>query len=131
MSKHLKNLAIGATIAAGLAAAPALYAQDYLSLSHGSMMGRDTMGEGGMMGMMGGMMSGMMDMIGNVRRHGRHDGAVQHNDAGQGRPAAQRSVAIAPDRATGPATRIGQGKCPPGAGTLREAAALVLASLER
>jgi hypothetical protein len=64
MSKHLKNLAIGATIAAGLAAAPALYAQDYLSLSHGSMMDRDTMGEGGMMGMMGGMMSGMMDMMG-------------------------------------------------------------------
>jgi hypothetical protein len=60
MSKHLRILAVGAAIAVGLAAAPALYGQDYLSLSHGSMTGRDTMGEGGTMGMLG----GMMDMMG-------------------------------------------------------------------
>jgi hypothetical protein len=50
MSKHLRSLGAGAAIAAGLAAAPALYAQDYLSMSHASMMGE------GMMGTMGGMM---------------------------------------------------------------------------
>jgi hypothetical protein len=55
MSKHLRTLAVGAAIAAGLAAAPALYAQDDLSNSHGSMMGE---------GMMGSMMSGMMNMMG-------------------------------------------------------------------
>jgi hypothetical protein len=55
MSKHLRILAVGAAIAVGLAAAPALYGQDYLSLSQ----------ESGMMdGMMGSMMPGMTDMMG-------------------------------------------------------------------
>jgi hypothetical protein len=38
VNKHLKTLAAGVAIAAGLAAAPALYAEDYLSMPHGSMM---------------------------------------------------------------------------------------------
>jgi hypothetical protein len=64
MSKHLRTLAVGAAIVAGLAAAP-LYAQDYLAMPHGSMKGEGMMGQGGMMGgMMGSMMSGMMNMMG-------------------------------------------------------------------
>jgi hypothetical protein len=59
MGKHLKTLAAGAAIAAGLAAAPALYAQDHLAMRHDSM--RD---QGGMMGRMGGVMSDMMTMLG-------------------------------------------------------------------
>jgi hypothetical protein len=64
VNKHLKTLAVGA---AGLAAAPALYAQDYLRMAQGSMMGEDMMGESGMMfGMMNmmvvsGDMGGMME----------------------------------------------------------------------
>jgi hypothetical protein len=47
-----------------LAAAPALYAQDYLRMPHGSMTGQGMMGEGGMMDMMAGRMSDMMNMMG-------------------------------------------------------------------
>jgi hypothetical protein len=64
VNKHLKTLAAGAAIAAGLAAAPALYVQDYLSVPHGSMMDQDMMGQGGMVGMMGRVMSDMMNMMG-------------------------------------------------------------------
>ena len=56
MNKHLKTLVAGAAIAAGLAAAPALYAEDYLSMPHGSMID-----QGGMRGMMGGVTSDMMN----------------------------------------------------------------------
>jgi hypothetical protein len=63
MRKHLKTLAVGAAIVAGLAAAPAPHAQDYLSMPDGSMMGQGMMGQD-MMGMMGSMMSGMMNMMG-------------------------------------------------------------------
>ena len=68
MSKHLRTLAVGAAMVGGLAAAPVLYAQDYLSMRHGSMMGQETMGQGGMMsggGMMGmsGDISGTGDMM--------------------------------------------------------------------
>jgi hypothetical protein len=59
MSKRLRTLAAGAAIVAGLAAAPALYAQDYLAMPHGSMMGQGTMGQGGMMEDCGTMMQGM------------------------------------------------------------------------
>ena len=55
MSKHLRALVVGGAIAVVLAVAPALYAQSYLRMSHGSMMGE---------GMMGSMMSGMMNMLG-------------------------------------------------------------------
>jgi hypothetical protein len=64
MSKHVRTLAAGAAIVAGLAAAPAPYAQDSLATPHGSMMGQGIMGEGGMTGMMGSMMSGTMHMMG-------------------------------------------------------------------
>jgi hypothetical protein len=60
MNTHLRTLVLGATIVVALAAAPALYAQSYLSMSHGSKMGQGMMGEG----MTGSMMSGMMSMIG-------------------------------------------------------------------
>jgi hypothetical protein len=70
MSGHVKKLAIGAAIAAGLAAAPAPYAQDSRSMSHGSMMGED-----GMVGMMGSMMSGMMNMMG---MSGDMGGTMEH-----------------------------------------------------
>jgi hypothetical protein len=56
MSKQLRTLVVGAAIVTGLAAAPALYAQDHLGVPHGSMMGRG--------GIMGGMMSDMMNMMG-------------------------------------------------------------------
>ena len=59
MSKHLRTLAVGAAMVGGLAAVPVLYAQDYLSMRHGSMMGQETMGQGGMM-------SGMMGMSGDI-----------------------------------------------------------------
>jgi len=84
MSKHLRTLAIGATIAAGLAAAPALYAQDYLRMPQGSMMGEGMMGEGGMMGMMGSMMSGMMNMMGmpgGMGDMGNMGGMMEHCNA--------------------------------------------------
>jgi hypothetical protein len=68
MSKHLRTLAVGAAIAAGLTAAPVLYAQDYLSMRHSSMMGQDTMGQGGMM-------SGMMNKMG---MSGDMDGMMEH-----------------------------------------------------
>jgi len=55
MRMHLRTLALGAAIVAALAAAPALYAQTYPSMSHGSMMGE---------GAMGSMMSRMMNMMG-------------------------------------------------------------------
>jgi hypothetical protein len=67
MSKHLRTLAAGAAIAMGLAAAPALYAEDDLAMRHDSMMGQGMMSRGmmgqGMMGQ-GGTMSGMMNMMG-------------------------------------------------------------------
>ena len=97
MSKHLKTLAVGAAIAAGLAAAPALYAQDHLRMPHGSMMGQ---GEH-RWEMMGGMMSGHDGHDRATSR--RHDGALQRDDAGDGwrsRPAAQRPVAVAPARSS-------------------------------
>jgi hypothetical protein len=64
MKMQLRTLALGATIVAALAAAPALYAQSYLSMPHGSKMDQGMMDDGGVMGMMGGMMSGMMNMMG-------------------------------------------------------------------
>jgi hypothetical protein len=71
MSKQLRTLVVGAAIVTGLAAAPALYAQDHLGVPHGSMMGR-----GGMMGgMMRGMMSDMMNMMG---RSGDMGGMMEH-----------------------------------------------------
>ena len=59
MRKHLKTLLVASTLAAGLAAAPALYAHDSDN-GGGSMMGHGMMGQGGMMGMMG-RMSSMME----------------------------------------------------------------------
>ena len=56
MRKNLKTLLVASTLAAGLAAAPAIYAHDSDGAG-GSMMGRGMMGQGGMMGMMGQMSS--------------------------------------------------------------------------
>jgi hypothetical protein len=66
MSKHLRTLAAGAAIAAGLAAAPALYAQSYPSMPHGSTTGEGMMS--GMINMMGmsGDMRGMMEHCGQM-----------------------------------------------------------------
>ncbi len=76
MSKHLRTLAVAAAHAAGVAAAPVLYAQDHLSMRHGSMMGQDTMRQGGMM-------SGMMNMMG---MSGDMGGMMEHcNEMMQGR----------------------------------------------
>jgi hypothetical protein len=68
VNKHLKTLAAGAAIAAGLATAPALVAQDYLAMPHDSMMGQS-----GMRGMMGGVMSDMMNMMGMSGDMGMRD----------------------------------------------------------
>ena len=62
MRKHLKTLAVGAAIVAGLATAPAPHAQDYLSMPDGSMMGQGMMGQD-MMGMMGSMMEQCSTMM--------------------------------------------------------------------
>jgi hypothetical protein len=59
MRKNLKTLLVASALAAGLAAAPAIYAHDSDGAG-GSMMGRGMMGQGGMMGMMG-QMSSMME----------------------------------------------------------------------
>jgi hypothetical protein len=60
MSKHLKTLLVASTLAAGLAAAPAIYAHDSDGAG-GSMTG--TIGKHGMMGMMGGMMEHCNEMM--------------------------------------------------------------------
>jgi hypothetical protein len=88
MSKHLKNLAIGATIAAGLAAAPVLYAQDYLSPSQGSMMGRGMMGQGGMMGQMSSMMESCNQMMHAMK--GNEHGGQRPNEQWQERSPQQQ-----------------------------------------
>ena len=54
MQKKLKTLLVASTLAAGLAAAPDLYAHDSDGASS-SMMGRGMMGPGGMMHGMGSM----------------------------------------------------------------------------
>ena len=59
MRKNLKTLLVASILAAGLAAAPAIYAHNSDGAS-GSIMGRGMMGQGGMMGMMG-QMSSMME----------------------------------------------------------------------
>jgi Spy/CpxP family protein refolding chaperone len=62
MQTNLKTLLVASTLAAGLAAAPALYADD----SHGaggSIMGRGMMGQGGMMGQMSSMMENCSQMM--------------------------------------------------------------------
>jgi hypothetical protein len=64
MSKHLRALVVGGAIVVILAVAPALYAQSYLSMSHGSMMSEGRMGSMMSEGRMGSMMSGMMNMMG-------------------------------------------------------------------
>ena len=80
MSKHMRALVVGGAIAVVLAAAPALYAQSYLSMSHGSVMGEGMMGSmmSGMMSMMGmsGDMGGMMERCGQMMQ-GMDDGHAQ------------------------------------------------------
>ena len=67
MRKHLKTLLIASTLAAGLAAAPTIYAhQD----EGGSMMGRGMMGQGGMMGRMSSMMENCSQMMQAMRGDG-------------------------------------------------------------
>jgi len=61
MRKNLKTLLVASTLAAGLAAAPAIYAHD--SDGAGSMMGRGMMGQGGMMGQMSSMMENCSQMM--------------------------------------------------------------------
>ena len=62
MRKHLKSLLVASTLAAGLAAAPAIYAHDSDDAG-GSMMGRGMMGQGGMMGQMSPMMENCSQMM--------------------------------------------------------------------
>src|ERR671919_209405 len=66
MHKNLKRLLVALTLAAGLAAAPAIYAHDSDSAG-GSMMGR------GMMGMMG-QMSSMMENCNQMTQAMMRDG---------------------------------------------------------
>jgi hypothetical protein len=82
MRKHLKTLLVASTLAAGLGAAPALYAHDSDDAG-GSTMGRDMMDQDGRMdqdGMMG-MMGQMSSMMENCNRmmqammEGEHDPA--------------------------------------------------------
>jgi hypothetical protein len=62
MRKHLKTLLVASTLAAGLAAAPAIYAHDSDGAG-GSMMGRGMMGQGGMMGQKSSMMENCNQMM--------------------------------------------------------------------
>jgi len=55
MRKHLRTLLVASMLAAGLAAAPAIYAHGSDGAG-GSTMGRGMMGQGGMMGQMSSMM---------------------------------------------------------------------------
>jgi len=52
MRKSIKTFAVALTLVTGLAAAPAIYADESAG-SKGSMMGSGMMGQGGMMNMMG------------------------------------------------------------------------------
>jgi hypothetical protein len=110
MKTHLKTLALGATIVGALAAAPALYAQSYLSMSHGSMMGEGKMRDSGIMRMMGGMMN-MMGMSGdmdNMDEHcnemmmqsmvGQHDRERPNEQWRRGEPAPQDDLRSGPSR---------------------------------
>jgi hypothetical protein len=79
MSKHLRTVAVGAAVVAGLAVAPALDAQDYLSMSHGPMIGKRMMDQGGMMGgMMSSVMSRMRNMMGMSGGMGDMAGMMEH-----------------------------------------------------
>jgi hypothetical protein len=62
MRKHLKTRLVASMLAAGLAAAPAIYAHDSDGAG-GSMMGRGMMGQGGMMGQMSSMMENCSQMM--------------------------------------------------------------------
>ena len=62
MRKHLKTLLVNSMLAAGLAAAPAIYAHDSDGAG-GSMMGRGMMGQGSMMGQMSSMMENCSQMM--------------------------------------------------------------------
>jgi Spy/CpxP family protein refolding chaperone len=62
MRKHLRTLLVASMLAAGLAAAPAIYARGSDGAG-GSMMGRGMMGQGGMMGQMSSMMENCNQMM--------------------------------------------------------------------
>jgi hypothetical protein len=83
MRKHLRTLplAFGAAIVAGLAATPALYAQDYLAMPHDSVVGRGMMDQGGMMGTMGNMVSGMMGLPDGMGDMDDMGGMMEHCNA--------------------------------------------------
>ena len=68
MRKPMKSFAIASALTAGLALAPALYAQDLLGF-RGAMMGPGMMGQGGMMNMMGQM--GQPAPMGKMRQMDR------------------------------------------------------------
>jgi Spy/CpxP family protein refolding chaperone len=69
MRKHLKTLLAASTLAAGLATAPTIYADDSGSAGS-SMMGRGMMGQGGMMGQMSSMMENCSQMMQAMRGDG-------------------------------------------------------------
>lgn len=79
MRRHLKALFVAATLGAGLAAAPAIYAHDS-SGSDGSMMGRGMMGKDGMMGMMEQMNSMMENCNEMMQAMMAGDGAERPNE---------------------------------------------------
>jgi len=72
MRKHLKTLLVASTLAAGLGAAPALYAHD--SDAGRSTMGRGMMDQDGMMGQMGSMMENCNRMM-QAMMEGEHEPA--------------------------------------------------------
>jgi hypothetical protein len=97
MRKHLKTLFVASILAAGLAAAPALYAHD----SDGggsSMLGRGMMGRDGMMGQMSSMMENCSQMMQAMMGDG-HEAARPNEQWRDGQPAPQnRPWSQAPDR---------------------------------
>ena len=70
MRKNLKTLLVVSTLAAGLAAAPAIYAHDSDGAG-GSMMGRGMVGQGGMMGQISSMMENCSQMMQAMMGDGR------------------------------------------------------------
>ena len=81
MTMRLKILAFLTALAVGLAAAPALYADDSAKPG-GSMMGPGTMGPG----MMGGGMMNMMGQMGQMMEHCTQMMGGAADDHGSGKP---------------------------------------------
>ena len=80
MRKSMTMIAAATALVAGLAAAPALYADESQKpREHGAMMGSGMMGQGDMTGMMG-QMAGMMESCTKMMQGASNGGSGKPND---------------------------------------------------